>query len=142
MLSQGNGHTHQTDDLPKVKTVLIAEDSPVQALSLRKKLEQEGLKVLCASNGAAALNMAFEYLPDAIVLDIQMPEMDGLVTCRRLKEDPRTVGIPVVILTAHNEPDILMQGLDDGALDFIPKDPFSEKILVETLRELHVLAPV
>ena len=120
-------------------TVLVVEDSPVQALALQQLLEQKGLQVLRALDGRVGVAMAERYVPDAIVLDIQMPEMDGLEACRRLKQNPHTKNIPIVILTAHGEPTMLMRGIDLGAIDFIPKDAFSDKVLLETLRQLKVL---
>ncbi len=123
----------------KNRTILIVEDSPIQALALQQMLEQKGLRVLRARDGRAGLTMAERYLPDVIVLDIQMPEMDGLEVCRRLKQNPHTKHIPIVMLTAHSEPAVLMQGIDLGAIDFIPKDAFSDTVLLETLRQLKVL---
>ena len=120
-------------------TILVVEDSPVQALALQQLLEQKGLQVLRALDGRVGVAMAEQYVPDAIVLDVQMPEMDGLEACRRLKQNPHTKNIPIVMLTAHGEPAMLMQGLDLGATDFIPKDAFSDKVLLETLRQLKVL---
>jgi CheY-like chemotaxis protein len=121
------------------RTVLIVEDSPVQALALQQLLVQRGLKVLRALDGRIGLLMAERYAPDVIVLDIQMPEMDGLEACRHLKQNPHTRDIPIVMLTAHTEPEVLLQGLDLGAIDFIPKDAFSDRVLLETLRQLNVL---
>ncbi len=120
-------------------TVLVVEDSPIQALALQQMLEHKGLKVLRARDGRIGLMMAERYLPDAIVLDVQMPEMDGLEACWHLKQNPYTCNIPVVMLTAHSESATLVQGLDLGAVDFIPKDAFSDKVLLETLRQLKVL---
>jgi CheY-like chemotaxis protein len=120
-------------------TVLVVEDSPVQALALQQLLEQKGLQVLRALDGRVGVAMAERYAPDVIVLDIQMPEMDGLEACRRLRQSPQTSDIPIVMLTAHAEPAMLLQGLDLGAVDFIPKDVFSDKVLLETLRQLHIL---
>lgn len=121
------------------KTILIVEDSPVQALALCKLLEKQKLTVLCAPNGVAGLKLALEQKPDAIVLDVQMPEMDGLETCRHLHSAPTTAAIPVVILTAQVTLEKLRQSLDDGAVDFIPKDAFSDGVLLETLRQLKIL---
>ena len=121
------------------KTVLIVEDSPVQALALEYLLGQAGLNVLCAPDGRMGVTMAQQHAPDAIVLDIEMPEMNGFEVCRRLREDLRTAGIPIVMLTAHSEVAMVMRGIDLGAIDFIPKDAFSEAVLLETLRQLHVL---
>ncbi len=123
----------------KNRTILIVEDSPIQALALQQMLEQKGLRVLRAMNGRSGLMMAERYLPDVIVLDIQMPEMDGLEACRHLKQNPLTQNIPIVMLTAHTDPDLLMRGIDLGAIDFIPKDAFSDTVLLETLRQLKVL---
>lgn len=121
------------------RTVLIVEDSPAQALALHRLLEQEGLQVLWAPDGRVGVTMAQLYLPDAIVLDIEMPKMDGFEACRRLKENAQTASIPIVMLTVHTEPASLMQGIDLGAIDFIPKDAFSDRVLVETLRQLQIL---
>ena len=120
-------------------TVLIVEDSPIQALALQQMLEQKGLRVLRALDGCTGVAMAERYLPDVVVLDVQMPKMDGLEACRRLKQNPMTHNIPIVMLTAHGEPATLTQGLDLGAVDFIPKDAFSDTVLLETLRQLRVL---
>jgi CheY-like chemotaxis protein len=120
-------------------TVLVVEDSLVQAMALQRLLEQHGLTVLRAADGRVGIAMAERYLPDAIVLDIQMPEMDGLQVCRQLQQDPRTRHIPIVMLSAYSEPSVLAQGLDLGAIDFIPKDAFSDQVLLETLHALGVL---
>jgi len=122
------------------KMVLVVEDSPVQALTLIKLLEKQGLGVLCAPNGKSGLSMARQYLPDLIILDIQMPEMNGFEVCRCLKQDPETVDIPIVLLTAHAHPEMLREGLEGGAVDFIPKDAFSDLVLLETLRQLKFIS--
>ncbi len=123
----------------KRKTVLIVEDSPTQALRLRTLLEQEGLKVLCASNGQAGVSMAQRCVPDVIVLDVEMPGMNGFETCGRLKRNARTADIPIVMLTVRDDVATLLEVIDLGAIDFIPKDVFSEATLLETLRQLRVL---
>lgn len=124
-----------------VKTALIVEDSPVQALFLLKLLEKQGLNVICSPNGVAGLELAHKHHPDVIVLDIHMPEMDGLEACRRLKQNQETSEIPVVLFTAHTELESLRAGFEDGAVDFIPKDAFSDVVLLATLRQLMVLPP-
>jgi CheY-like chemotaxis protein len=121
------------------KTVLIVEDSPVQALVLEHLLGQEGLEVLCAPDGRSGVEMARQHTPDVIILDIEMPEMNGFEVCRCLRENARMADIPIVMLTAHSEVSMVMRGIDLGAIDFIPKDAFSEAVLLETLRQLHIL---
>jgi two-component system, OmpR family, alkaline phosphatase synthesis response regulator PhoP len=123
------------------KTILVVEDSPVQALSLMALLEKEGLIVLCAPNGVAGLQMARENHPDLIVLDIEMPDIDGLRVCRALRAAHETAKIPVIFLTSHANPDNVMDGLEGGAVDFIPKDDFSSSVLLQTLRALDMLQP-
>lgn len=130
------------DEMPapkkEYKTVLIVEDSAVQTLVLKRLLERRGLKVLCAYDGLEGVASAREFLPDLIILDIQMPEMSGLEACNVIKRDPRTHDIPVIILTAHAQPEMLREGLGSGAIDFIPKDAFSEMVLLKTLDQLGV----
>jgi CheY-like chemotaxis protein len=121
------------------KTVLLIEDSPAQALMLKFQLEEEGLRVLWARNGRAGVDMALQWLPDAIVLDVEMPGMNGFEACKRIKADVQTCSIPVVMLTVHVEPEVVRELLSQGAVDFIPKDVFSFTVLLETLRQLHVL---
>ena len=121
------------------KTILIVEDSPVQVLALVKLLEGKGLNVLCASNGRSGVQMAQQYIPDLIILDIQMPEMDGLEACKIIKHTPSTADIPVILLTAHTQPDVFVTGIQEGAVDFVPKDAFSEIVLLRTLAQLNFI---
>lgn len=123
------------------KTLLIVEDSPVQALALLKLLENEPLNILCAANGEAGLEMARQNLPAVILMDVQMPGIDGLEVCRLLQTDTATARIPIILLTTHDNPETLRQGFEDGAVDFIPKDAFYETILMETLKELKIINP-
>ena len=121
------------------KTALIVEDSPAQALALRYVLAQEGLEVLWALDGRIGVALAYAHQPDVIILDIEMPNMNGFEACRALNQDSRTAGTPIIMLTVRSEPDSITQGIDMGAVDFIPKDTFSSKVLLETLRQLHIL---
>jgi CheY-like chemotaxis protein len=121
------------------KTVLIIEDSPAQALVVKYRLERAGLQVLWARDGQAGVNMALQCLPDLIVLDVEMPGMNGFEVCKRIKSHAQTCDIPVVMLTVHAEPEIVRQLLSQGAIDFIPKDDFSTSVLLETLRQLRIL---
>lgn len=121
------------------KCVLIIEDSSAQALAKLLLLEDSGLRVLWARNGWEGLEMASRFAPDAIVLDVEMPEIDGFEVCRRLKSDPQTAKIPVIMHTVRDfAPDMLLS-FDMGAVDFIPKDGFSGPVLLATLQELKVI---
>lgn len=121
------------------KCVLIIEDSSSQALAKLLLLEDTGLRVLWARNGWEGLEMAARFLPDVIVLDIVMPEIDGYEVCRRLKENPSTANIPIIMHTVRDFAPDLQMSFDLGAIDFIPKDGFSGPILLATLQELKVL---
>jgi CheY-like chemotaxis protein len=126
--------------MAKAKTVLIVEDSPVQAASIGELLREKGLQVLYAPNGEAGLLMAQRYLPDLIILDLEMPRMNGLDACKYLKASPRTADIPVVMLTQHaDKAELVLAGIDRGPIDFIPKDTFADAVLLETLRQLGIL---
>jgi CheY-like chemotaxis protein len=123
----------------KRKTVLIVEDSPAQALALGHSLEQAGLRVLWARDGRIGVNMAQEHAPDVILLDVEMPKMNGFEACQHLKENVQTANIPVIMLTVHTEPITVNALLEQGAVEFIPKGAFSEAVLLETLRQLDIL---
>jgi len=122
------------------KTILIVEDSPAQALALGHSLEQAGLRVLWARDGRIGVDMAKEHLPDVILLDVEMPKMNGFEACQVLKENAATAHIPIVMLTVHTEPITVNTLLEQGAIEFIPKGAFSEAVLLETLRQLNVLS--
>ena len=121
------------------KTVLIVEDSPAQALALGHTLEQAGLRVLWARDGEIGVNMAQEHMPDVILLDVEMPKMDGFEACQLLKENAKTADIPIIMLTVHTEPITVDALIEKGVIEFIPKGAFSEAVLLETLRQLNIL---
>jgi DNA-binding response OmpR family regulator len=123
------------------RTVLVIEDSPTQALHLQALLEQEGLNVVLAEDGRVGLEVAQRLQPDLIVLDLQMPEMNGFQVCRRLKDEDRTSYIPVIMFTRHDDREAVVLGLQLGAVDYIPKDAFADAVLLETLRQMGLIAP-
>lgn len=122
------------------KTILVIEDSRTQALHLRTLLEGEGLQVLWAPDGPEGLKTAQQAQPDLIVLDIQMPQMNGFQVCQQLKDTPATAGIPIILFTHHDDAESVISGLAGGAADYIPKDAFADAVLLETLRELKFIA--
>lgn len=121
------------------RTVLIIEDSPTQALHLQALLEQEGLNVVLAEDGRIGLEVAQQLQPDLIILDLQMPEMNGFQVCRRLKDEDRTASIPVIMFTRHDDREAVVLGLQLGAVDYIPKDAFADAVLLETLRQMGLI---
>ncbi len=104
--------------------ILIVDDEIDTLLPLKKSLEVENYLVLGASNGFEALELAKTNIPDLILLDIMMPGMDGYEVCARLKKDPVTRNIPVIMLTAKDAIREKVKGFDTGADDYVTK-PFN-----------------
>jgi PleD family two-component response regulator len=119
--------------------VLVIEDSHTQALHLQALLEREGLDVVLAFDGKSGLEMASQAPPAVAILDVQMPEMNGFEVCRQLKEMPATADIPIIMLTCRDENEAVLEGLQVGAIDYIPKDAFSDAVLLETLRQMGII---
>ena len=84
-------------------TILIVDDNPKNLYVLPKTLEEEDYEVMIANNGEDALEIALEFIPNVILLDVMMPGMDGFETCRKLKEDPVFENIPILFVTAKAE---------------------------------------
>jgi two-component system cell cycle response regulator len=110
-------------------TIIVAEDEPVNRELIQRLLEREGYRVLAARNGREAVDLAGEALPDLVILDVMMPEMDGMEACRLIKDDERTHDIPVIFLSAHGETEMKVSGLGLGADDYISK-PFEAEELI------------
>jgi len=105
--------------------ILIIDDEPDIVESLEVMLTPRGYHVVTASSGGSGVGSAASEKPDIILLDVMMPGMDGFETCRRLKNSDETKNIPVLLLTALNQSDDKVKGLDAGADDFITK-PFND----------------
>lgn len=124
------------------KTILVVDDEPriVEAVSMN--LELEGYQISSASNGYEALQKLTEELPDLIMLDVMMPEIDGFETLRKIRE---VSTVPVIMLTVRGEEIDKVKGLDLGADDYVAK-PFSPKELVSraraVLRRTEMPSPV
>jgi CheY-like chemotaxis protein len=116
-----------------VPLVLIVEDSPTQARRFAALLASYHVQTIVAANGLDGLREAAAHLPELIILDVNLPVMDGFQVCRRLKRDKETAHIPVVMLTASESADMTIQGLEAGADDYIPKDVWAEDNLIATL---------
>lgn len=113
--------------------VLIVDDNPDQLRLLVESLRIGAYRISIAFDGAQGYDRAVAQQPDIILLDVQMPKMDGFVLCRQLKANPRTAHIPVIFLTAMGELDSRLTGLDEGGVDYITK-PFSPEEVLARLR--------
>ena len=117
----------------KSQTILVADDEPVNRELMKRWLEREGYHVLMARNGAEALALARASAPDLVIMDVMMPEMDGLQACLLIKEDELTRDIPVIFLSARDETEMKVNGLSLGADDYISK-PFETEELLARVR--------
>lgn len=127
-----------TNDSARYLSVLIVEDSPAQALKLKLSLEYHGCRVDWADTGLAGLTVAQQKHFDLIVLDVELPDTDGFQVCRKLKADPHLADIPVVMMTTRDHAEDVLNGLENGAVDYIPKDAFAEVVLLETLKQMKI----
>lgn len=121
------------------KSILVIEDSLTQALALRALLEINDLDVTLATTGAEGLALARTLKPAAIILDIQLPDMDGFQVCQTLKHWPETMSLPVIMLTQYDEHTAIVHGLQLGALEYIPKDAFADSVLLGTLSQMGII---
>ncbi|MDA0336493.1 MAG: sigma-54 dependent transcriptional regulator [bacterium] len=121
---------------PLPPRILLVDDQPANLDVLRRVLESASYQVLLAPSGAVALKNAARALPDLILLDVMMPEMDGFEVCRRLKAAPETREIPVIFCTARDLGDDIVRGFELGAVDYVVK-PFQEGEVLKRV-ETHV----
>ncbi len=110
-------------------TILIVDDEPLNLELLAQELEDEGYKLVEAQSGEAALTACLKQAPDLILLDIMMPGMDGLETCKRLKADAALSGIPIIFMTALSEAEDKVAAFQAGGADYITKPFQSEEVL-------------
>lgn len=115
------------------KTILVVEDEDDILELLCYNLQREGYKVTSATSGGDALTAISRNVPNLIILDLMLPDLSGLDICRSLKENSRTAGIPILMVTAKSEDSDVVTGLELGADDYITK-PFSMKVLIARVR--------
>ena len=116
-----------------VKRILAVDDEPHILKLVAFSLRSGGFEVLEATDGLSAIEVARTERPDLVLMDVMMPALDGYEACRRLKADPATTGIPVIMLTAKTQVAEQKAGLECGALAYICK-PFRPKDLVSQVQ--------
>jgi DNA-binding NarL/FixJ family response regulator len=106
---------------PEQNIALVVDDDPAALRMVSAALEEDGMSVIGARNGRAAIDLVARVRPDVILMDAIMPEMDGFETCRRLKSVPHTTSAPIVFMTGLTEPNDVLRGLKAGGVDYITK---------------------
>ncbi len=123
-------HTPTPPALPPRTRVLVVDDEPVVTDVVQRYLARDGFDVKTAADGEAALRLAREWDPELVVLDLMLPKVDGLETCRRIRKGSR---VPIIMLTARGEESDRIAGLETGADDYVVK-PFSPRELVARVK--------
>ncbi|MBI2513455.1 MAG: response regulator [Opitutae bacterium] len=117
--------------------ILVVDDQPINVQLLKRKLEREGMQVATAFSGREALDLVAADKPDLILLDVMMPDMDGIEVCQRLQGDPETKIIPVIFITARTSKEGKIEGLGVGAVDYITKPIDLDETLARVQTQLR-----
>ncbi len=120
--------------------ILVVDDQPINVQLLKRKLEREGIQVSTAYTGQDALELVQREKPDLILLDVMMPDMDGIEVCQRLQENDDTRSIPVMFITARSSKEGKLEGLGVGAVDYITKPIDLDETLARVQTQLRFVA--
>jgi two-component system, cell cycle response regulator len=123
---------------PRKPAILIVDDAPDNLGMLRSMMLRQGYQTFVATSGDRALDIAQRVKPDLILLDVVMPGIDGLETCRRLKAHPATTRIPVIFMSARGATEDIVAGFDTGAADYIPKPLRLEEVCARVRAQLRL----
>lgn len=114
--------------------ILVVDDSPSQLFGMQKIIEKMGHEVLSATNGEEGVRTAKEQIPDLILMDVVMPELNGFQATRKISRDERTSHIPIIMVTTKNLQTDKVWGMRQGAKDYLVK-PVAEKALMAVIKE-------
>jgi len=120
--------------------ILVVDDQPINVQLLKRKLEREGLGVVAAYTGLEAIDMVDREKPDLILLDVMMPDMDGIEVCQRLQAREETRSIPIIFITARSTKESKLEGLGVGAVDYITKPIDLDETLARVQTQLRFVA--
>ena len=116
-------------------SVLVVDDEPLTQDLLRLMLEPAGFRVSGADDGFEALRLIEENKPDVMILDVMMPDMDGIEVCRTIRENAKTADLPIIMFSGKTHLNAVQEGLDAGANRYLAK-PMSRMDLIQNLREV------
>ncbi len=121
--------------------ILIVDDDESILFILRAVIEREGHQVFSVSEGISALRSARRKVPDLIILDLEMPGMNGCEICQQLKADPATASIPIIFLSSHDVPESKVRAFEAGGVDYLVK-PYSRLELgCRNSPRIHIIIP-
>jgi DNA-binding response OmpR family regulator len=120
------------------RRILVVDDDPDIFEIVQVNLEGAGFDVIGASNGVEALRRIRRDNADLVVLDVLMPEMDGWEVLREVEADPRTAGVPVIMLTCKSEDSDILRGLEEGAVEYVTKPFYPENLIASVKILLNV----
>jgi DNA-binding response OmpR family regulator len=117
------------------KKILIVEDDPSFSRAINHIIQKEGYDVITAANGMSGLRMAQEEKPDLLILDVMLPGLDGIEICHRLRQNPPTATLPIIMLSAKGQEADRTTGLKVGANEYLTK-PIDRALLLEKVTSL------
>ncbi len=123
-----------------IPKILVIDDQPINVQLLKRKLEREGLEVVAASNGKDGLDLIARLKPDLVLLDVMMPDMNGIEVCQQLQASEETRAIPVIFITARTTKESKLEGLGVGAVDYITKPIDLDETLARVQTQLRFVA--
>ncbi|HLK86489.1 MAG TPA: response regulator [Candidatus Binataceae bacterium] len=124
----------------RLPQIMVVDDDLDTVSILARHLQREGFVAIGAVSGAECLKLARESAVDVILLDLMMPDMDGFQVCRKLKEDPSTAEIPVIMITARDDLDARAEGMRLGVSDFLAKPVFRRQLASRIRAQLEMSA--
>ncbi len=124
----------------RLPQIMVVDDDADTVSILARHLQREGFVAIEAVSGAECVRLAHENPVDVILLDLMMPEMDGFQVCRKLKEDPSTAEIPVIMITARDDLDARAEGMRLGVSDFLAKPVFRRQLANRIRAQLDMVA--
>ena len=121
-----------------IKTILVIDDDKKLNQLLKDFLGDFGFHTLTATHPAEGLTKLRQKSPDLVILDVMLPEINGFEVCKRLKADSKLASVPVIMMTSRDYAEDVLNGLELGAIDYIPKDAFAEAVLLETIKQMAI----
>jgi CheY-like chemotaxis protein/DNA-binding CsgD family transcriptional regulator len=123
-----------------LRRILVVDDTPANLSLLLDALTEAGHEILVAESGRSALSLLEHTTPDLVLMDLVMPGMDGVATCRKLKERPECRDVPVIFMTAIEEPAQKLRAFEAGAVDYITKPVYPPEVIARVAAHLQIRA--